>query len=145
MAMRSGFLDRRPVLVGLVFLGGCLGTLIRSVIAHAWPSRADGVPWGTLAINLVGAFVLATLLELLVHAGPDRGVRRAVRLCIGTGLLGGFTTYSALTVEAGQRVMSGQWLWGIAPRCVVSWVKDRHDDVVGMPGWWSWGGSAFPA
>ena len=36
------------------------------------------------------------------------------RLCIGTGLLGGFTTYSALTVEAGQRVMSGQWLWGIA-------------------------------
>ena len=77
-------------------------------------SRADGVPWGTLAINLVGAFVLATLLELLVHAGPDRGVRRAVRLCIGTGLLGGFTTYSALTVEAGQRVMSGQWLWGIA-------------------------------
>ena len=114
MAMRSGFLDRRPVLVGLVFLGGCLGTLIRSVIAHAWPSRADGVPWGTLAINIVGAFVLATLLELLVHAGPDRGVRRAVRLCIGTGLLGGFTTYSALTVEAGQRVMSGQWLWGIA-------------------------------
>ena len=60
MAMRSGFLDRRPVLVGLVFLGGCLGTLIRSVIAHAWPSREDGVPWGTLAINLVGAFVLVT-------------------------------------------------------------------------------------
>lgn len=105
MAMRSGFLDRRPVLVGLVFLGGCLGTLIRSVIAHAWPSRADGVPWGTLAINLVGAFVLATLLELLVHAGPDRGVRRAVRLCIGTGLLGGFTTYSAPESEV-DRVRS---------------------------------------
>ena len=33
MAVRSGFLDRRPVLVGLVFLGGCLGTLIRAEIA----------------------------------------------------------------------------------------------------------------
>ena len=107
MAMRSGFLDRRPVLVGLVFLGGCLGTLIRSVIAHAWPSRADGVPWGTLAINLVGAFVLATLLELLVHAGPDRGVRRAVRLCIGTGLLGGFTTYSLSFDECRGRCIVG--------------------------------------
>jgi len=72
------------------------------------------VPWATLVTNLVGAFVLATLLEVLVHAGPDEGIRRAVRLCLGTGLLGGFTTYSTLAVESGQRVMSGYWLLGIA-------------------------------
>ena len=113
MAVRSGFLDRRPVLVGLVFLGGCLGTIMRAEIAHAWPALADGVPWATLVTNLVGAFVLATLLEVLVHAGPDEGIRRAVRLCLGTGLLGGFTTYSTLAVETGQRVMSGHWLLGI--------------------------------
>lgn len=72
------------------------------------------MPWATLVTNLVGAFVLATLLEVLVHAGPDEGIRRAVRLCLGTGLLGGFTTYSTLAVESGQRVMSGYWLLGIA-------------------------------
>ncbi|MSS45815.1 CrcB family protein [Cutibacterium sp. WCA-380-WT-3A] len=113
MAMRSGFLDRRPVLVGLVFLGGCLGTLMRAGISHVWPAPKDGVPWSTMAINLVGAFVLATLLEIFVHAGPDEGIRRAVRLCVGTGVLGGFTTYSTLAVETGQRIMSGQWLLGI--------------------------------
>jgi len=104
---------RRLVPVGLVFLGGCLGTLMRVGIAHTWPSRADGVPWETLATNLVGTFALATLLEVLVHVGPDEGVFRAVRLCVGTGLLGGFTTYSTLAVESGQRVMSGQWFLGV--------------------------------
>ena len=113
MAVKPGFLDRRPVLVGLIFLGGCFGTLMRAGIAHVWSSRADGVPWGTLATNLVGVFALAILLEVLVHAGPDEGVRRAVRLCVGTGLLGGFTTYSTLAVETGQRVMSGKWLLGV--------------------------------
>ena len=86
---------------------------MRVGIAHTWPSRADGVPWETLATNLVGTFALATLLEVLVHVGPDEGVFRAVRLCVGTGLLGGFTTYSTLAVESGQRVMSGQWFLGV--------------------------------
>ncbi|WCC80587.1 CrcB family protein [Cutibacterium equinum] len=113
MAVRSGFLDRRGVLVGLVFLGGCLGTLMRAGIAHAWPAPADGVPWATLVTNLLGAFLLATLLEILLQVGPDEGIRRAIRLCLGTGVLGGFTTYSTLAVETGQRVMSGRWLMGV--------------------------------
>ncbi|MDO4411654.1 CrcB family protein [Cutibacterium sp.] len=114
MAVTSGFLDRRSVQAGLVFLGGCLGTLMRDGIAHAWPTSANGMPWATLATNLVGAFVLAALLEILAVAGPDVGIRRAVRLCFGTGMMGGFTTYSTLAVETGQRAMSGQWLAAVS-------------------------------
>jgi CrcB protein len=53
----------------------------------------------TFAVNLIGAFLLGALLEGLTHRGPDTGRRRLLRLGLGTGLLGGFTTYSTLAVE----------------------------------------------
>jgi len=52
-----------------------------------------------LLINVVGAFALGLLLESLVRRGPDAGRRRDLRLLVGTGVLGGFTTYSALAVD----------------------------------------------
>jgi CrcB protein len=67
-----------------------------------------------LAINLIGAFVLGVLLEALSAAGPDRGVRRAMRLTLGTGILGGFTTYSTFMVETADRLRSGHALLAIA-------------------------------
>jgi fluoride exporter len=57
------------------------------------------VPLATLGINVVGAFLLGVLLERLAHHGRDDAPRRRVRLGIGTGGLGGFTTYSALATE----------------------------------------------
>jgi CrcB protein len=57
------------------------------------------VPWAILAANLAGAFLLGVLLEALVRRGPDHGIRRTLRLLIGTGFMGGFTTYSALATD----------------------------------------------
>ena len=54
-----------------------------------------GVPVATFGINVVGAFLLSVLLELLAKHGLDIGWSRRVRLGVGTGALGGFTTYSA--------------------------------------------------
>jgi CrcB protein len=86
--------------IGLVALGGAVGTGIREALALTWPAPAGGLPVTILVINVVGAFVLGALLEALALRGPDEGRRRAVRLLVGTGVLGGFTTYSSLATDA---------------------------------------------
>lgn len=89
----------QPALVGLVLLGGAVGAPIRYLIGLRWATAAGGFPWSTFTINVGGAFVLGVLLESLARAGQDTGVRRTLRLLLGTGLLGAFTTYSTLAVE----------------------------------------------
>jgi fluoride exporter len=58
-----------------------------------------GIPIATLSINVIGAFLLGALLEFLADRSPDTGWSQRTRLGIGTGGLGGFTTYSALATE----------------------------------------------
>lgn len=94
----------RPASLGLVFVGGTLGTAGREALGLLIPSSA-GVPWAVLIANLAGAFALGVLLEALAHRGADRGRRRILRLLLGTGFLGGFTTYSALASDTAA-------LWG---------------------------------
>jgi CrcB protein len=86
--------------LGLVALGGTLGTAAREALALTWPAPPGGLPVTILLINVVGAFVLGALLEGLARRGPDEGRRRGIRLLVGTGVLGGFTTYSALATDA---------------------------------------------
>ena len=84
--------------LGLVFAGGMLGTLARYAVSLAVPAWGD-VPVATFGINVVGAFALGWLISALLRAGDDIGWRRAARLFAVTGVLGGFTTYSALAVD----------------------------------------------
>lgn len=93
-------------LAGLVFLGGAAGTLARWATGLAVPHVAR-VPLATLAVNVVGAFVLGALLEHLARRGPDEGRRRALRLTLGTGFCGGFTTYSALANDTDTLLRQG--------------------------------------
>jgi len=85
--------------IGLVALGGTLGTALREVLALSLPAPAGTVPWTVLGINLTGSALLGLLLEVLARRGPDEGRRNDLRLLVGTGALGGFTTYSALAVD----------------------------------------------
>jgi len=96
-----------PAALAIVALGGAVGTAAREAITLALP-RLGQVPIAILAINVTGAFLLGLLLESLVRRGPDVGRRRRLRLLLGTGALGGFTTYSALAVD-------GALLLGSAP------------------------------
>ena len=84
--------------IGLVAVGGAIGTCLRYLITTLVPKWA-GVPVATLGINVAGAFLLGVLLELLADHTLDRGWSRRIRLGVGTGGLGGFTTYSALATE----------------------------------------------
>lgn len=101
---------RRRWTLPLIGLGGAVGTLMRFGIESAFPAAPAGWPWATFLINITGALVLAALLELLVLSGPDNGWRRRLRLMVGTGVLGGFTTYSTFMVEAALLGGTGQYL-----------------------------------
>ncbi|PYF99021.1 camphor resistance protein CrcB [Georgenia satyanarayanai] len=97
-------LDARSV--ATVAAGGAAGAVARHLLvgaagAHGWAA--------TLAVNVVGAFLLGLLLERLARGGRDTGRRRRVRLLLGTGALGGFTTYSGIAVEVLARLDAGQW------------------------------------
>ena len=97
--MTSSRTDLSAADLGLVALAGVAGTGLRLAIGGAAPHGA-GVPVAILGINVLGAFLLGWLLERLLRA-PEIGERRSrrLRLGLGTGGLGGFTTYSALATD----------------------------------------------
>ena len=94
-----GPLHVRPSAIAAVAAGGLLGAPLRYGLGVVFPTWAGQFPWTTFAINIVGALLLGFLLEALTRLGDDAGWRRRVRLCLGTGVLGSFTTYSALAVD----------------------------------------------
>jgi len=96
-----------PAFIALVALGGAAGSLARHGV-EVLLGTSHGLPVGTLTVNVVGAFALGALLEWLTRRGSSVDRRRAARLLIGTGFLGGFTTYSALAVESDGLVRDGR-------------------------------------
>ncbi|WP_158369917.1 fluoride efflux transporter FluC [Cellulosimicrobium cellulans] len=96
----------RAGLALLVAAGGAVGSLGRYGLARALPPQ-DGWPVGTLTANLTGAFLLGVLLEVLGRRGAETpGVQRG-RLALGTGVLGGYTTFSSLALEVERLLASG--------------------------------------
>ena len=79
-----------------VAAGGALGSLGRWALAGALPEAADGWPWGTLLVNVTGALAMGLLIAWLA----DRESPAWVRPFAATGLLGGWTTYSAFALDA---------------------------------------------
>ena len=93
--------------IALVVAGGTIGTFLRYALSLVIPSW-NGIPVGIFVINVTGAFLLGLLLEALVRGGPDEGTRRTLRLLLGTGALGGYTTYSAFAVDTDGLLLSAQ-------------------------------------
>lgn len=81
-----------PAAVAAVAVGGALGCVLRAVVGEAFPTGPADFPWAVFAVNLLGAAALAALPVLGV-------VRRSSVLAagLGPGLLGGFTTLSAVS------------------------------------------------
>lgn len=91
-------------LVGLVAAGGVVGTLARYETTLWLGTAPSGLPTATVTVNLVGCFLLGLLLEALGRRGPESSRMQAARLTLGTGMLGGFTTFSSLAEELAQLV-----------------------------------------
>lgn len=88
----------------LVFLGGGAGSVLRYAVALMMNGR--GWPWGTLAVNVLGSFLIG-----LVGALSGKGViSEEARLFLAVGLCGGFTTFSTFSGECLAMLRAGDWL-----------------------------------
>jgi len=91
----------------LVAAGGALGSALRYLVATAalvWLGPA--FPWGTLAVNLVGSFLIGLVQTL---AAQRLVLGEEARLFLTTGVMGGFTTYSAFSYETVGLMERGAW------------------------------------
>lgn len=94
-----------------ICLGGAAGTGARYLISGwALAMLGTGFPWGTLAVNLIGSFLIGGIM----HAGLTTQILSpAARLFLTTGVMGGFTTYSAFNYESLKFFQDGAWLAGL--------------------------------
>lgn len=79
----------------LVALGGALGSTARHLVNLA-SMRLNAMPWHTMAINIVGSFLIGVATGWLARRA---GTSDDVRLFLVTGILGGFTTFSAFSLD----------------------------------------------
>ena len=93
-------------IVALV-VGGLVGTGLRLGIDTLLPHAADELPWSTLLINVAGSFVLAALVARVWPWAPHW-----LKAGLGAGLLGSFTTFSALAVSLVTLAEADEWLLG---------------------------------
>tara|TARA_Y100001958_G_C21233771_1_gene559874 strand:+ start:2046 stop:2417 length:372 start_codon:yes stop_codon:yes gene_type:complete len=109
--------------VVLVAVGGACGAVLRWSVAPS--PDAEGVPWGTLGVNLLGSFLLGMMTIMLAEAI----LSREHALALGTGLLGAFTTMSTFAVEVvrmvdgGDRLVAAGYLLATLVGCpLVAWL-----------------------
>jgi CrcB protein len=88
----------------LAALGGALGSLARWGVGLALPRSSGHWPWATLTVNLAGCLLIGVLLAVLAARRPDDD---HLRTFLGTGVLGGFTTFSAFALEVGDLLRAG--------------------------------------
>jgi fluoride exporter len=90
--------------LGVVAAGGVLGALARYGIGLAVPHPPRGFPWATFAINVSGCLLIGVLMVLITDVWPGH---RLLRPFLGTGLLGGYTTFSTYVVDVQHLLAAG--------------------------------------
>ncbi|WP_307792460.1 FluC/FEX family fluoride channel [Streptomyces verrucosisporus] len=95
-----------------VAAGGALGACARYALTLPWPAAPGGFPWAVLAVNAAGCALIGVLMALLEeHGGKGPGGARArhplTRPFLGTGVLGGFTTFSVYALDAVRLLEEG--------------------------------------
>jgi fluoride exporter len=94
-----------------ICLGGAIGTGARYLLS-GWLLRilGPGFPYGTLAVNTLGSFLLGVLMQVALST---ESFPPTLRLTLTTGVIGGFTTYSTFNYETLQLFQEGAWLLGL--------------------------------
>ena len=84
--------------IALVAVGGATGAAGREGLSLVIP-EISGVPVAIALVNVVGAFLLGYLYEAVTRLGPGSPTAANLKLLVGTGFCGGFTTYSSLATD----------------------------------------------
>ena len=95
----------------LVMAGGAVGAALRFQLSRMLPVSAGGWPWPTFAANVAGGLAMGVLAAWASRQG-DAG--EPMRLLLGVGLLGGFTTFSAFSLEMAMMVERGHMLLAVS-------------------------------
>uniref|UniRef100_UPI001BE44A96 fluoride efflux transporter CrcB n=1 Tax=Streptomyces polyasparticus TaxID=2767826 RepID=UPI001BE44A96 len=88
---------RQAPVLAAVALGGGLGATARYAASLAWPTGPDAFPWTTLTVNVIGCALIGVLMVAVTETG--RATPPLLRPFLGTGVLGGFTTFSTYVVD----------------------------------------------
>ncbi|ARP73531.1 chromosome condensation protein CrcB [Streptomyces pluripotens] len=107
---RSEWRTQAPIVM-VVALGGALGASARYGLGLAWPAPAGSFPWATFWTNVVGCAVIGVFMVLITDVWA---AHRLVRPFFGTGVLGGFTTFSTYAVDTRALIDGGHPGTGLA-------------------------------
>jgi CrcB protein len=95
----------RPGVLAVVAVGGALGALARWAVAEALPQPTDGFAWSTCTVNVAGCFLIGVVMVLVAEHWSHRPLARPF---LGTGVLGGFTTFSTYAVDTHALLAAGR-------------------------------------
>lgn len=91
--------------------GGAVGAVARHAVMSAiFHATGPGFPWGTLAVNVLGSFLLGCMAEYFALRGA---VPQPVQALLVVGMMGAFTTFSTFALDVHKLVL-GQTLWPVA-------------------------------
>ena len=99
-----GLRRSRWVMLAAVSAGGAIGALARDALTVLWPYQPGAFPWATFVINVTGCLLIGALMVLITEVWA---AHQLLRLFLGTGVLGGYTTFSTYTVDVQQLVAAG--------------------------------------
>ncbi|MET8405359.1 fluoride efflux transporter CrcB [Streptomyces sp900116325] len=103
-AQRKDLRLRQGPVVIAVALGGGVGAAARYGAQLLWPTQAGAFPWTTLAVNAIGCAIIGVFMVVITDVWA---AHRLVRPFFGTGVLGGFTTFSTYATDI-QRLVDGR-------------------------------------
>ena len=96
-----------------VTIGSAIGGLLRYAITRMTIPISQGVPWGTVLINVLGSFVIGYFGTLTLQTGRYPASDN-LRLFVMVGLCGGFTTFSSFSLQTFDLLRSGLWAKALA-------------------------------
>lgn len=97
--------------VAAVALGGGIGASARYGASLLWPTTAGAFPWTILIVNTIGCAIIGVFMVVITDVWA---AHRLVRPFFGTGVLGGFTTFSTYAVDIQHLVEDGEARTGLA-------------------------------
>ncbi|MGI5192288.1 fluoride efflux transporter CrcB [Streptomyces sp. CA-288835] len=98
-------------IVAVVAAGGAVGATARYGASLIWPTQTGAFPWTTFLVNVIGCAVIGVFMVVISDVWA---AHRLVRPFFGTGVLGGFTTFSTYAVDIQKLVDEGRPRTGLA-------------------------------